>query len=543
MKKLVVLALCVVMSMSMVVGCGGGSDSQSVADAEVTVVDGKEMLGNMYLEGDKIVEETVTFDLMSTYETRQTNFGEMDLFIELEEKSNVDIEWELVATSDWTQKKNLKLASGTYPDAFFSGITDTDVSTYAQQGVFIELDELIANYAPNIQAILDKYPDYKASCTATDGKIYSLSTIIVDPGAYNPDQLFINKTWLDELGLEVPKTMDDFYNVLTAFKNDDPNGNGVADEIPYSARFDNYIQGIHSLFGAYGRIDVTGRGFYNHFVVEEDGNLVFTADTEEYKTAITELHKYFEEGLFDQEIFTQDSKQYFAKGQTEEMTLGAFTLWNSENMVGVDRADDYIPLSPMTGPDGDIIWTEELSGNSPSTTFAITNQCENPEILIRWVDQFFAEELSVAAGWGPISEAAEGEVAAFEAGQVGQGFDDYRYQQAPIWGPLAVYEDYYERVVETPEMMSSKVSIMEEYYAEYMTNATLPILKFTEEETDWFSTTGGDIVNHIADYQSKWLLNGGIEEEWDAYIEGLEQLNVEQHVEHMNAAYDRYVNQ
>ncbi len=539
MKKTITLLLAATMIFSLLASCGSpqgeGTSPSQATDAGAETSDG--MVGNMYVEGLPIVEETVTFELMTYYETRQTDFEEMGMFVDLETSTNVDIEWELVNVADWDQKKNLKLASGDYPDAFYAGIDDQDVSDYKEH--LVVLDDLIAQYAPNISAVFEKYPDFEASCRAIDGNIYSLSTVVVDPGAYNPDQLFINKTWLDNLGLDVPTTMDEFYDVLMAFKNDDPNGNGVADEIPFSARQDNYIQGLHSLFGAYGRVDIGGRGLYSHFVIEDGSDeVVFTADKEEYYTAIVELHKFFEAELFDKEIFTQDIKQYFAKGQTEEMTLGSFVLWNRGNMVGPDRVDDYVAVAPLEGPDGDRIWTREVSGNAPSTTFAITNQCENPEILVRWADQFFDETLSVEAAWGPI---VEGDPATFEAAASDQSFDDYRYQHAPIWGPLAVYEDYYDRVVEMPSMMIEKVEIMEESYQEFMTNSSLPPLKFNEEENDWFTTNGTDINNHINDHQARWLLQGGIEEEWDTYLDGLESLKIDEHVTNMNNAYQRFL--
>ncbi len=537
MKRTLSFLLASTMVLSALASCGGNQAPTPQTPTEVSVVDGKEMLGNMYLEGEKILEEPMTFQFMSFYETRQTAFGDMAFFQEIAQRTNVNIQWELVPTADWSQKKNLKLASGVYPDAFFAGMTNTDVTTYSAQGVLIPLDDLIEKYAPNITALFQQYPEYKASCTAIDGKIYSLSSWIVDPGGYNPDQLFINKTWLDNLGLPVPTTTEEFYEVLTAFKNDDPNGNGIQDEIPFSARYNNYIQGFHSLFGSYGRVDFSGNGSYSHFVVEDD-KLVFTANQPEYKTAVTELHRYFAAGLFDQEIFTQDTKQYFAKGKTEEMTLGAFVLWNAGNMVGPEREGDYVPVAPLIGPDGHQIWTRETSGNSASTTFAITNQCTNPEVLIRWLDAYLDPDVAIEAAWGPTQGEAP---KSFTQGGEGQSFDDYRYQQAPIWGPSVVPEDYYGTLVETPEMMLSKMEIMEEYYLPYMTNHSLPPLKMTQEEQDWFAGTGADINNLINDNQAKWLLNGGIESEWDTYVAQLEKLGIDQHIAYMQAAYDRYL--
>ncbi len=539
MKKALCIALAAALMVS-AVGCGSSSGGKTLTPEDITEVDGKKMLGNMFVEGEQIVKEPVTIKLMSEYETRMTNFEEMKLFQELEEKTNVDIEWELIPSADWIQKKNLKLASGTLPDGFFAGVKEEDISKYGPQGMLIPLEDLIDQYAPNIKAAFEKYPEYAASCREVDGHIYSLYHIIVDSGAYNPDQMFINKTWLDKLNLPMPTTMDEFYDVLNHFKNDDPNGNGKQDEIPFSCRFDQYIQSYHSLFGAYGRGDIDGRDIYSHFVVEPGDKLVFTADKPEYKAAIEGMHKFFEAGLFDKEIFTQDVKQYFAKGKTEDETLGCFILWNRGNMVGPDRVDDYVAVPPFKGPDGKQIWVREMNGNSPTPAFAITNQCEHPEILVRWIDQFFDEKLCVRAGWGPIEEKENGP-AVFAERDADQSFDDFRYQNAPIFGALALYGDYYDRVVEMPSMMTEKVEIMKDTYEPYLTNSSLPPLKFTQEEREWLDTHGVDFKNYIRDHQARWMLEGGIENEWDDYVKGLESLGLEEYVNIMNTAYQRYL--
>ncbi len=538
MKKNLCILLAVALMLTSTVGCGSNSKANEYTPKEITVVDGKEMVDNMYVEGYPIVKDKVTINLMGIYETRQTYFEDMELFKEIEERTNVDINWELIPQTDWDQKKNLKLASGTYPDAFYGGITDHDITKYAPQGIFIPLDDLIDKYAPNIKKIFEKYPAYEKSCRSTDGKIYSLSRIYVDPGAYNPDQLFINKKWLDKLGLEVPTTMDEFYNVLMAFKTKDPNGNNKADEIPFTGRFNHFIQGYHSLFGAYGRPDFTGKGMYSHFIVEDGNKVVFTADKEEYRTAIRELHKFFKDGLFDQEIFTQDVKQYFAKGKTEDVTVGSFMLWNRGNMVGPERAKDYVPVPPLKGSDADPVWIKEMSGNSPVTEFAITSQCKYPEIIIRWIDQFFDEELSVRAAWGPIVKSENGP-ATFAVRNTDQSFDDYRFKNAPIFGPCVVYEDYYGRVVEMPDSMVEKYEIMKEHYEKYMTATSITGLKLTPEETEWFTANAVDINNYVNDHQARWLLEGGVDEEWDKYIEGLKALNIDKHIEMMTEAYNR----
>ena len=84
-----------------------------------------------------------------------------------------------------------------------------------------------------------------------NGNIYSIGYAAKDPCQYQPDEMYVYRPWLDKLGLDIPETTEEFYQMLKAFKEQDPNGNGVADEIPFSAT-PGGARGFHSLSGAFG---------------------------------------------------------------------------------------------------------------------------------------------------------------------------------------------------------------------------------------------------------------------------------------------------
>ena len=98
--------------------------------------------------------------------------------------------------------------------------------------LFIALNDLIDQYCPNLKAEMAKRPGAEERITAPDGNIYSLPFLGRSGNGWINS--FINQPWLDKLGLEMPTTLDEFYEVLKAFKTQDPNGNGIADEIPYA---------------------------------------------------------------------------------------------------------------------------------------------------------------------------------------------------------------------------------------------------------------------------------------------------------------------
>ena len=130
---LLVLQMVAVLLLS---SCGGAPSNSSSSTGEVT----------MNEEGLPIVNEKITFHMVAPIDAAQAPFEEMAFFKELEERTNVHIEWELIPAADFAQKKNLILAGKDYPDAFFMGIDENDIERYAPQGVFLELDDLIAQY-------------------------------------------------------------------------------------------------------------------------------------------------------------------------------------------------------------------------------------------------------------------------------------------------------------------------------------------------------------------------------------------------------------
>src|SRR5690606_15712265 len=130
------------------------------------------------------------------------------------------------------------VASREYPDAFFGpkSLTHEEVQKFGADGILIDIEELLDEYAPNINKIREEDPFYDSFIRSADGKIYQLAAF-TDEGFDSHISTIINKEWLDNLNLSIPTDTEELYNVLKAFKEQDPNGNGQADEIPMSFLF------------------------------------------------------------------------------------------------------------------------------------------------------------------------------------------------------------------------------------------------------------------------------------------------------------------
>lgn len=166
--------------------------------------------------------------------------NEMELFKRFEEETNVKINWLAYSGDVATEKKKLMYSSGEYADMVGGWLlNDTDIMRYgANEGIYIPLEELITQYAPRIQSCLDSFPEGRDTVTTPDGHIYTVPIMVPQPVTENV--VLINRAWLEAVDMEMPATVDELFDVLVAFRDEDPNGNGLADEIPFSTQLTGY---------------------------------------------------------------------------------------------------------------------------------------------------------------------------------------------------------------------------------------------------------------------------------------------------------------
>lgn len=497
----------------------------------------------MNKEGLPIVNQPITYEIAASTQ-KNKNFKDLEFFQELEKETNVIVDWNMSSDDGWNEKKSLLFASNALPDAFYGQgiLTEVDIMKYASQGMLIPLNDLIKEYAPNLKAILDENPQYRRQITAPDGNIYALPTI----NELNPtthDKLFINKTWLDNLGLEVPETPEEFEAVLQAFKDEDANGNGDPnDEIPFSFRMSstdpyNRQQGIQSLFGTFGQLD----DIY-HFVVN-DGEVVYTPATEPYKQAISWFHDLYSKGLIDKEVFTHDFNVYVAKIQDPGKIVGMFLGW-SGNATAAANKDDYVAMAPLKNTNGEQIWRTVDAKIISKGSFAITNQAEHPEVLMRWIDESYDMETSLEICQGLLGHALEitpdGRYQQMELPE-GTTLDTVIHDFGPgNDGTFAVMQPIIDKLNLNANLTERKE--LDKFYSQYNVPAEdmYPNVFFTEDEIEEIGVLQTDIDSYVAQKYAGWIVEGGVEEEWDEFQKKLKDMNVDRYIEIYKTAYDRY---
>ena len=330
----------------------------------------------------------------------------------------------------------------------------------------------------------------------------------------------INKAWLDKLGLKMPTTLDELHDVLVAFKTKDPNGNGKADEIPLSFIADFWCADIGDLiFSPFGLPDNI-----DHRIVK-DGKVVYTAVQPEYKEAISTFHQWVAEGLVDQELFTQDAKAYLSKGKLQPESSGAYTWWETEEVVGTDRAKDYVLLPPLTGKAGKPLVGRSNYAEMGRGAFVITKADKQPELTMRWVDQLYEPKMSAQINWGPLGviykEDANGMLVNLPL-DPGVAMGEFRQKVAP-GGPLLILKTDFGTVVDMEARAKDRKNAIKTIYSPYLTSENYPQVFLTADELDKLNRIQVDLDKLVKQKRSGWMLNGGIELEWDGYVAELKE--------------------
>lgn len=458
---------------------------------------------------------------------------------EAAKEAGIKVNWESVLSSDWGDKKAVLLAGGDLPDAFMGRICFSESDIIENAGTFIALEDYIDENMPNFKKIMESDPMMKAMATSSDGHIYGLpSKLPCRPIVAN--QMFINQTWLDNLGLSMPTTYLEFENVLRAFKEQDANGNGDPnDEIPFAQGYTDTVMFFCLPFGTNMGANDT------YFMALKDGKPAFIPTLDNYKDGIAWMHHCYKEGLIDQEIFTEDNSMRDAKLMSETPIVGVAAGWTPDALFG-PNADQYVAMTPLTGPDGNAyISSDPDHWNCSRYEFVITSSCKDPGALLAWADKFYTEDASIQNFYGSFGIGTKKDDAGnytVLAPQDGNSPDTNAWiYSLRDFGPKYVKDGFNDKVsfAVTDSGDGLKLSLdkgMKQYARE-----AYPNVSFTTEQLKTLSTLYTDIVTYVQSMQTTWVAEGGVEEQWDTYMETLKQMGYDDFMKIMNDAYENYM--
>ena len=491
------------------------------------------------------LKDTKTLKFMTSSSTLAPKDPNEKLILKrLEKETGVHIDWTNYQ-SDFAEKRNLDISSGDLPDAIHNdNASDVDLMNWAKKGVIVPVEDLIDKYMPNLKKVLDEKPEYKAMMTAPDGHIYSFPWIEeLGQGKESihsvNDMAWINKEWLDKLGLKMPQTTDELVDVLEAFKTKDPNGNGKADEIPISFVNGAGNEDFKLLFGAFGAGDND-----DHLVVGNDGKVDFTADNDDYKEAIKFMRKLQEKGLIDKEAFEQDWNTYLAKGS--ENKYGVYFTWDKANVTGANDKYDVLPV--LAGPSGKKHVARTNGMGFSRDRMVITSANKNLELTAKWIDAQYAPLQSVQNNWGTYGDKKQQNIFEFDKASNslkhlplnGTSPAELR-QKTEVGGPLAILDSYYGKVTTMPDDAKWRLDLLKETYVPYMDNDNIyPRVFMKEEDLDKIAQVEADMNDYIYRKRAEWIVNGKIDQEWDSYKKELEKYGLSDWLAIKQKYYDDY---
>ncbi len=501
-----------------------------------------------------ITAEPVTISvLFKKASINQTDFENMFQVKAIEQLTGISLAIQPIESSAWAEKLPLVFAGEEYSEIFLDGISFEDAANFGQAGYLRPLEDLLEQYAPNAMKILETIPNARKNVTSADGHIY------VMPG-YNgtPRDMLavifqeINGEWLQAVGMEVPDTLDGFYEMLKAFKEQDPNGNGEQDEIPWSYRYDGGAYNM--VLGAFGF--TSGR----HDVI--DGQYVYVPAQENFRYYLEFMRKLYSEGLLDSAIFTQTAEEYNAK--MAQMIVG-FMPGSHYGTIGLDNYLKTVNLKPLSSEYNN---NQPLHpGNMPdinSYGMVITNKCseEKAILAIKLLDYLYSEEGSFLTKCGPELDAWGDMV---DGGYVRTVNEDGSYSYKLVTGDNELYGGSYAKfrqvnglwslpffytsaheaciVGSDPGNNHITVKCMESGMPQVRRVGWHGMITFTEDDQDTLApyVLMDEYVNRMV---AKFITGEEVLDDasWANYIKTLESMDLETLVTTRQAAFDRWNN-
>ena len=531
-KRVMVLALAASMFASLT-ACGGNKSNNTLNTGEMQEVDVADLQF-------PLAEKTTLTGMTQYPANTESDPNKRTIFKRLQEKTNVEIEWKAIQGDQWGEKITLAMAdTSTLTDFIFSaGFGDNDLLRYADQGVIIPLEEYIDAYMPNLKSIFDKFPEYRKMSTDTNGHIWALpwieqlgseKTAIQSVG----DMSFINKKWLDFLGLKIPTTVDEFEQVLIAFRDHaselQKEFNIDGSIIPMSCIVNDGNQDPAILINGFGE----GYGDNDqgrHIAVTDDKKVICTATQQGFKDGITWLHSLYEQGLIDPEAFTQEWSTYVSKGKS-----GRYGVCFSSDAANI--IDDFAGWVPLPALTADVRNITPENGSFTSGydrgRCVVTAVAKNPALVCAWLDQMYDPFQSPQNNWGTYGEDDDFDI--FVLGKNANGED--MLQHAPLGdaspvevreaesvnGPLAILDEYYGVYVTCPDDAQYRLDWIKDYYTPDMnTKYVYPNVFMSQEDTEELSNLQTDITKTINAKRSDWIMNGFTDADWDEYIKSLD---------------------
>ena len=519
--------------------------------------------------------EPITLSLLLEAFEESDNYQSNAFTQWLREKTGVLLDFIPISRESMNERVNILLASGDLPDIMTNaGLDISTINFYGNSGLLRSFAPYIEKYGSVIKDVFQAKPIAKPMVSDLSGNIYALPRITECYHCFRGPKAWYYKPWLDKLDLAVPQTTEQFYEMLAVFKTQDPNGNGKADEIPYTGSNIGWDESNIIDFIAGSFLYIPGIESAPGLALDGRDSVISPFAQPEYREALRYLNRLYEDGLISDLTFTMSSADYkrtvggaqpHIVGVAQSNYPGVFADFAGPGDLGFDS---FYSLAPLEGPGG-VRYANLYSpyqGVIPIAVMSVSNPY--PALSFRLLETFMLSEGSIRAHIGventnwwkaPTgSQTATGEAARWVSydPQNPEAQHDIKNKTWPNIGPT-IYIDGSPQFgflgalgLPPPEEgidpdRSNYETILgtgsKNYYQPYNppTSLILPPLTIPEQFADEVEDIGSAIRDYIGQESVKFIRGeNSFEDGWDNYLQKLEGLGLPRYLEIYQAQYE-----
>ncbi|WP_339788318.1 ABC transporter substrate-binding protein [Paenibacillus sp. FSL R7-0313] len=544
-KRMGSILLSSLLTMSLLAGCTGDKEPGNAEPAEGTEP-AVQALTEIPLP---ITSEPFTIDYWRANDAKLTaslnNFGDMAAYKEKEKLTGIKVKFTHPPLGQQRDQFNLLISTKELPDVIYYNWADAvgGPEKMIKDGRIIRLNELIDSYAPNLKRIIESDPDVKKQIALDDGTIYMFPLLKLDALKLNATSgLIMRQDWLDKLNLKVPTNIDEWYTVLKAFKEQDPNGNGKADELPFTGNWGpGNLTKLHDFAAAFGVIG----GF------QMNGDKVeFGPIQPGYRDFLETMAKWYKEGLIDPEIMTNDGKAFDYK-----VTSNLAGAYQGGVFSGMGK---YFNLMRDTDPNFNVTgvpWPVSQDGTSYATfnldakvlTYgeAITASADEDKLkyIVQWMDYNYSEEGSDLFNFGIENDSyvRDGEGVKFTDTIIdnpnGLTYDQAlaSYALSIMDGPINQDSRYLDALLFDDGQRAANAEWMKASSA-----LTLPPIRLSTDEVSTSTSIMSQVNTYLNETMTAIISGQKPITEFDTMAETIKSMGIDRAIEVHQAAYDRY---
>lgn len=550
LSRLIGLALTASMAAGLS-GCGSDARNSSAGQSNETVKESSQTVEKSTASGTENTTEEITYpldtdDKLSIWSSNQmvpntayADYTESPFHIKLAENTGVEVEWMFPALGeDATQAYNLLLTEDELPNIIFNYVSSAEADQLIDDGVVYDLTEYLPVYAPDYWETINR-PEYASvlqSVTTEKGRYYGVEQFVEEDYCITYVGPVVRKDWLDACGLDEPVTMEDWEEVLVAFKEKYNATFGF-----FTARLNNI--GIGSGTGSYGT-------FKANLYVDDNDQIQLAQAQPEWKEYMAYLHKWYEMGLIDPDFITTDDAAMRTKVLNNEIgisftAMSQLTAWvNDAEAQGTGA--EWIGIEyPRTAEGEPTCMIQTRESYSQGWCAMVTTSCSEEELItaLKWLNYGYTEEGYMYWNFG-----TEGETYYLDDNGVAQWTDLVLNDPDGVSQAVTKYTGTYGtgitmQAAQLVRLRNSEASVNAVY--KWIDNTEgpshcVPLIAMTDDEAMKYSDKMNAIATYVSEMGLKYVTGEENLAEFDKYVEELNGMGLQECLEIQQAAYERY---